>query len=385
MARRLKRAVLAGLGLVLAAVSVSLVYRAYRQHAVAAERAIRSPDGIDSLQAVRIGGIDQWIHVRGEHVGNPILLFIHGGPGQASIATAREYQRAWEARFTVVQWDQRGAGKTYATNDRELQRRTMTVPRMQEDALEVANYLRGRFKRDKIFVMGVSWGTVLGLWLAHEHPEAVGAYVGVAQMIDATLTNKTAYDDTLAMARRRGRDDAVKELESIQPYPTSEPEPRKTQIVQTWQAELLGPPADGTRYLNIPRLLGTILTAPEYSLRDVYGFTRGQVFSIQVLIPQTRNLDLSMLGTDFQIPVFFFQGRLDPYVRPQLIDGYARTITAPRHELVWFERAGHFPFYEEREKFADELARVLQPQGNSKTHSDEPRSGGGVISGTSGA
>jgi pimeloyl-ACP methyl ester carboxylesterase len=353
------------MGLMLAALSLSLAYRAYRQQAVAEERAIRSPDGIDSLQAVRIGGIDQWIHVRGEHVGNPILLFIHGGPGQASIATAREYQRAWEAGFTVVQWDQRGAGKTYATNDRELQRRTMTVPRMQQDALEVVNYLRGRFKRDKIFVMGVSWGTVLGLWLAHEHPEGVAAYVGVAQMIDATLTNKTAYDDALAAARLQRRDDAVKELESIQPYPTSEPDPQKTQVAQTWQAQMLGPPVDGTEYVNIPRILGTVLTAPEYSLRDVYGLTRGQVFSIQVLVPQMRNLDLATLGPDFDVPLFFFHGRLDPYIRPQLIEAYARTITAPRHEIVWFERAGHFPFYEDRERFVEELSRVLKPETRS--------------------
>jgi len=359
MIRRLKRAGLVAIGLILAAVAVSLAYRAYRQHEVAAELAIRSADGIDSLQAVSIGGIDQWIHVRGEHVGNPVLLFIHGGPGQAAIAMAREFQRPWEARFTVVQWDQRGAGKTYAANDRELQRRTMTVPRMEQDALEVANYLRRRFNRDKIVVVGHSWGTVLGLWLAHEHPEVVSAYVGVAQLVDARLTNRTGYEDALATARLGHRDDAVKELESIQPYPAPTMDLRKTSIAQTWQAELLGPPADGTQYLDMRRIFATLLTAPEYSLGDVYGLTRGQIFSLEVMIPQVQSLDLSKLGVDFRVPVFFFQGRLDPYCRPAVIEAYARTITAPRHDIVWFERAGHFPFYESREEFAAELARVL--------------------------
>src|SRR5471032_1007135 len=92
-------------------VSSALLYRAYLQHSVAEERAIHSPKGIDSLEAVRIGGIDQWVHVRGEDVDNPILLFIHGGPGVAFIPMARVFQGPWEKHFTVVQWDQRGAGK----------------------------------------------------------------------------------------------------------------------------------------------------------------------------------------------------------------------------------------------------------------------------------
>jgi len=158
----------------------------------AAERAIRSADGIDSLEAVRIGGLDQWIHVRGEHTKNPVLLFLHGGPGAALIGVAGPFQTPWEKHFTIVQWDQRGAGKTYARNDRELQRRTMTVRQMQQDTLDMANYLRRRFEREKIVVLGASWGGVPGLWLAHEHPDVVAAYVGVGQAVDLGLNTKTA-------------------------------------------------------------------------------------------------------------------------------------------------------------------------------------------------
>src|SRR5579862_547648 len=150
--------------LVLLAVSSALLYRKYLQHKVAQARAITSPNGIESLEPVRIGGIDQWIEVRGQDVNNPILLFIHGGPGIAFMPLSGSFQGPWEKYFTVVQWDQRGAGKTYTSNDEELQRRTMNIPQMEEDTLEVANYLRTRFKRDKIFVIGHSWGSVLGLW-----------------------------------------------------------------------------------------------------------------------------------------------------------------------------------------------------------------------------
>jgi len=113
--------------LTIVALSSALLYRKYLQHEVSQARAISSPDGIDSLEAVRIGGIDQWIEVRGQNVNNPILLFIHGGPGVAFIAMGSTFQDPWEKYFTVVEWDQRGAGKTYESNDKELQRRTMNL------------------------------------------------------------------------------------------------------------------------------------------------------------------------------------------------------------------------------------------------------------------
>jgi proline iminopeptidase len=364
MLKRLRRAGIVAAVLLLLALVLSLSYRAYVRRGIAEARAIRSSDGIDSLEAVRIGGLDQWIHVRGEHTKNPVLLFLHGGPGAAFIGLARTFQAPWERHFTIVQWDQRGAGKTYARNDRELQRRTMTVRQMQQDTLDMATYLRRRFDRDKILVMGASWGSVLGLWLAHEHPEVVAAYVGVGQAVDLRLNGKTAYEDALAAARTRGLHHAVQELEALRPYP----DPgnlRKGSVAQTWQAKLLGPPADRPQFLNIPRLLFTILTAPEYSLHDVYGFTRGQLFSLELMIPEVSTVNLATLGSDFRVPVFFFHGRLDPYTRPALIEAYARTVTAPRHELVWFERAGHFPFFEEHQTFTDELVTRLRPVGQA--------------------
>jgi len=348
------------LGLILVALTFGLSYRWYVQRQISDDRAVRSSRGIDRLEAVRIGGIDQWIHIRGEDTNNPLLLFIHGGPGIGFIAMARTFQRPWEKYFTVVQWDQRGAGKTYAANDRELQRRTMTVSRMEQDALALVNYLRTRFRRNKIIVMGVSWGSVLGLWLAHEHPDAIDAYVGVGQAVNMNVNSKTAYEDALHEARRRNLVEAVSELESIRPYPAPVVDLRKGEIAQRWQAELLGP-QEPVRFLNTKRILFTLLSAPEYSLRDVYGFTRGQFLSLEVLVPQVNNLDMTTLGTEFRVPMFFFQGRLDPYTRPSLIQQYANTITAPRSDIIWFENAGHFPFFEDQHEFTDQLASRVRP------------------------
>ena len=202
------------------------------QHNVAEERAITSPNGINSLEPVRISGIDQWIEVRGQNVNNPILVFIHGGPGIAFIPLAGAWQATWEKYFTVVQWDQRGAGKTYASNNKGLQRRTMNVLQMEQDTLDVANYLRNRFKREKIFVLGHSWGSVLGLWLPHEHPELIYAYVGVGQAVDMEQNEEVAYQDTLRQARDRHSEPAVNDLEGIAPYPSPNMDLRKTFILR---------------------------------------------------------------------------------------------------------------------------------------------------------
>ena len=350
--------------LVVVVLSTVLLYRKYLQHKVAEERAISSPTGINSLEAVQIGGIDQWIEVRGQNVNNPILLFIHGGPGVAFIPLSGAFQGPWEKYFTVVQWDQRGAGKTYASNDRELLRRTINIPQMEQDTLEVVNYLRNRFKREKIYVLGHSWGSILGLWLAHEHPDLIYAYVGVGQVINMQQNDEVAYQDTLQQARKIHNEQAVKDLESIVPYPPPNVDKRKESIARYWEGELLGPPPSGVAFTDGKRIVSDLLSAPEYSLADDYGFLRGTSFSLDILLPEMWKVDLNKLGSDFRAPIFFFEGRYDQYCRSSLIWEYSQTIKAPQKGFIWFENSGHFPFFEEQQKFRDELVHEVLPLAN---------------------
>jgi proline iminopeptidase len=350
--------------LAIVSLSSGLLYRKHRQHIVAAERTISSPNGIDSLEPVRIGGIEQWIEIRGQNVGNPILLFIHGGPGIAFIPLAGAFQGRWEKYFTVVQWDQRGAGKTYASNDKELVRATMNMARMEQDTVDLVNYLRDRFHREKIFVLGHSWGSVLGLWLAHEHPDLIYAYVGVGQVVDMDQNADIVYREALLQARNRRNDLAIKELESIAPYPPPVADLRKLLIANKWAARLLGPPLSAQGFTNIPRIVAAVFSAPEYSLADDFGFFRGQLFSARGLLAEVARIDLHALGPDFRVPIFFFEGRQDPYYRPSLIWEYSQSIRAPQKQFLWFDHSGHFPFFEEPGKFADELFRQVLPLAN---------------------
>jgi pimeloyl-ACP methyl ester carboxylesterase len=364
MLRRILRVLKYGgitiLCLVIGAVASALLYRKHLQNKVAEARAIHSSQGINSLERVRIGGIDQWIEVRGQNVNNPILLFIHGGPGVAFMPLSVEFQGPWEKYFTVVEWDQRGAGKTYASNDKYLQRRTMNLPQMQQDALEVVNYLRGRFHREKVFVVGHSWGSVLGLWLAHEHPDLIYAFVGTGQLVNMRENAGVIYQTTLEQARKSHNLDAVRELESIAPYPANM-DMRTMFIADKWAGELNRIPSGTPNFTDVRRILGDVLSSPEYSLADVRAFISGREVSAEALVPELVTLDLKKLGTDFRGPVFFFEGRWDPFCPPSLIWDYSQTIHAPQKGFVWFDRSGHFPFFEEQQKFTDELVREVLP------------------------
>ncbi len=231
----------------------------------------------------------------------------------------------------------------------------MDLPQMEQDTVEVVNYLRTRFHRKRIFVVGHSWGSVLGLWLAHEHPDLICAYVGTGQLINAKQNDETAYRDALEAARERGNQQARRELESIAPFDPANF--RKGSIARHWEEALLGPPPGPRAFTNIPRLLTDLLSAPEYSLADDYAFIRGQALSMNVLFPEVAKVDLEQLGPDFHVPIFFFEGRHDPDVRPAPVWDYYQKLAAPQKGFTWFEHSGHFAFYEEKQKFTDELVR----------------------------
>ncbi|MEO7964972.1 MAG: alpha/beta fold hydrolase [Gemmatimonadaceae bacterium] len=138
---------------------------------IADARWIDTTRGIDEEREIDIGGIKQWIRVRGRDRHNPILLFVHGGPGSPMMPGSWVFQTPWEEYFTVVQWDQRGAGKTAAANDRAAVKPTITVDRMTQDLTEVVQYLRRSYKKEKIFLMGHSWGTIIGVNIGSRRSE----------------------------------------------------------------------------------------------------------------------------------------------------------------------------------------------------------------------
>ena len=332
-------------------------YRSLAQWQISRTRALHSPGSIETLERVSIGGIDQWIEIRGQSADNPILLFLHGGPGSAFIPVARAFQDPWEKYFTVVQWDQRGAGKTFTANDKNTVRGTMSIDRMQADTVEMVDYLRRRFRRDKILVLGHSWGSILGLRLAHDHPELLYAYVGVGQATDAVQNEAVLYQETLARARATNNAMAIAELAAIAPYPSANITFQQIRRVREWSGVLIGPGESGESQLG----LGAIFVAPEYSLLDDINWIRGQFFSVESLLPSMSKLNFNELGYGYRVPVFFLEGRHDPYTPSSLTKDFYDKMDDARKQFVWFENSGHFPFIEESSKFIDVLSQQVLP------------------------
>jgi pimeloyl-ACP methyl ester carboxylesterase len=185
---------------------------------IANARKITTPNGVERLETLRIGGIDQWVSVRGADRKNPVLLHIHGGPGYISIPMSWWFSRGWEEYFTVVQWDQRATGKTYLLTDPATVVPSLTNERMINDAEEMAAWARKTFGKDKIFVSGHSWGSYLGLELARRHPDWLHAYIGVGQMTDMPESERRGWRYAMDAARREGNAQAIRDLESIAPY-----------------------------------------------------------------------------------------------------------------------------------------------------------------------
>jgi len=360
------------LSILVAGASSLAAYRYFERKKIAESRAIHSPDGIDVVEPVTIGGIQQWIEIRGESMKNPIVLFIHGGPGSAFMPIARAFQGPWEKYFTVVQWDQRGAGKTYSANSKEVQRATMNIERMHADTLEMVNYLRSRFQRDKIFVLGHSWGSILGLQLAHNHPELLYAYVGVGQATNAWKNEDVLYRDTLEQARRNGNKEAIQQLSSIAPYPSANVTFQQIRVVREWSGKLIGPLGGDDSSMS----LKAIFLAPEYSLINDIDWMRGQLFSVDILLAELSKVDFNQEGYDYKVPIFFLEGRRDPYTPSTVAKEFFDKLNAPEKEFVWFERSGHFPFTEEANEFTGVLTQKVLPLASAaapaKTQSPQP-------------
>jgi len=326
------------------------------RRAIAATQAIH-PGGIDELRAVELGGIRQWIHVRGNNPANPLLLFLHGGPGSPMMGESWPFQRPWEDFFTVVQWDQRGAGKTFTAAGRKVDR-TMTIDRMQADAEELIALLLRTYGKQKLFLLGHSWGTILGVRVAQHHPEWLYAYIAVGQVVNMRRNEAVGYQQTLAHARELQNRSAVKELESIAPYPEADgsiPE-SKTQIERKWDVAF-GGMTYGQRQDNEWQRWSV---SPDYSDYDVKSAELGEESSVEVLWPQLALVDFDNV-TRFDCPVFVFAGVQDWTTPTSLAEQFYERIQAPRKQLFKIDRAAHYVFSDSPGEFLLDLVRDVRP------------------------
>jgi len=331
-----------------------LLHRRLRQARIAAGLRIETAHCIVEEGFVPIGGIEQWISIRGEDKSNPVLLIIHGGPGSCySIFTP--HLRAWEKHFTVVQWDQRGAGRTFARMGRRGSG-SISMMRLTCDGIEVAEYLRAHLGKDQLFLLASSMGSTFGMEMVRSRPDLFYAYIGTDQNVGMVRGQDEGHYRLLERLRALGMNKGVRTIERIGADPTGWTPDDFTAVAQ-WTMKS-DPP--GFRR-TIKLLKDAVWYAPGWGFGDIRAFVRGMRFSLEQLLPEVAGYDAWAHGTRFEIPVFIFQGSNDVLTPPALARAYFEEIVAPMKKMELISNTGHFAAFLQPEQFLEKLLVCVRP------------------------
>jgi pimeloyl-ACP methyl ester carboxylesterase len=341
----------------IAAVAPSFAYRS-QAGAPTEKPSPSAPKPVNEEMFVRIGGIEQWITVKGKDDNNPVVLFLHGGPGDAWSPYARAMFGEWEKDFTLVQWDQRGAGRTYGKTGPSIAP-TMTIARMVQDGIEVAEYLTRRFNKKKIIIVGGSWGSILGIYMAHTQPDLFYAYLGLALLVNMRKGQAASFTRVLELAHGWHDREAITELTKIGPPPWHSDTVSSWHVYRKWerayQAKLAtAPPASekiSSEYAS-PSERAEYAAADDFSFEHFFGLT---------MSGPLEHVDLTALGTHFGIPIFIIQGQDDLMALPGLAKAYFDSITAPYKRFYLVPGTGHEPSAAQLDLALKVLVRQMRP------------------------
>ncbi|QIG79385.1 alpha/beta fold hydrolase [Stakelama tenebrarum] len=332
--------------------------RAHAQAIVGNLRRITGDDGIEELRAVSIGGAEQWISVRGRDRDNPVLLFLHGGPAVPEMPGSWFYQTPWEDYFTVVQWDQRGSGKTLAASDSAAPASEMRIDRFVSDAEKLVAYLRETYGKRKIFVLGHSWGSVIGLKLALRRPEWLHAYIGMGQAIDFVENERIGTAFALREAEARGNAEALRELRAILPYPEpGTPLAIEKILLQRKWLTYFGGLTWGRHDLSFQE--DAALLSPDYSEADIAA--RSNVGATQLaILPELAQLSFTD-ATQVDCPVFLLAGEHDYATSSELAAQWLDRLHAPEKHLIRFPGVAHEIQFEAPGRLFFHLVNDIRP------------------------
>ena len=299
---------------------------------------------VASLEKIKLGGVNQYILIRGRSTSNPVVLFLHGGPGMPIMYLAYKFQRPLEDAFTVVQWDRRGAGKSYDSN---IPPDTIRVSQEVSDTRDLVNLLRKRFHQQKVYLVGHSYGSYLGMLVIKRYPSLFKAYVGIGQMACSDSQSRAIQDRWIREQAIASNDsEALDEVDSKKPYDREQ-----------WLFQFGGELRGATSFVPLI-LMG--LGAPEYTFTDGMNVRKGVSFTHKHMKYDVIQGALMDSVTSVDVPVYFFTGRYDETDPYECTVRYFERIRAPRKALIWFDRSAHFPFLEEPGTFARELEKIAR-------------------------
>ncbi len=307
---------------------------------------------IDIKEMVELNGLKQKIHIIGHNEENPVLLSLHGGPGISNRHGVLTRDSDFCDNFIVVAWDQRGTGGSYFGCDRE----TLTVDNMVEDANALTIYLKEKFNKKKIFIIGGSWGTTLGSLLAQRHPENVAAYIGYGQVVEGALNESISYDFCVEKATEANDEESLKILRELKP-PVGGLYDQPFEGMMKQRKILAKYGGHNVKKMGYWKsTVKPLLLSKEFGLKDKIGLIKGYKFVLKKMWPEVCACNL-LLNTTYEVPYFIFQGRMDKNTPSDLVQDYFDKIIAPEKDLLWFENSAHGVIGEEHEKFKSEMEK----------------------------
>lgn len=302
---------------------------------------------IDEQLKMDLNGVPQFFSIRAEKEDAPLLVYLHGGPGDAALPLVMKYNRMLEQQFTVVIWEQRGAGKSYYKFDGNI-----TIDIFLTDLHIFVEYLLSRFHQSSLYLLGHSWGSILGLRFSWEHPELVRTYIGCGQVVNMKKSCKAAYDYAVAHADKK----SLKKLRKIDCSYQGD----------TWLKDLLFVTRQvvkhkGSLYgkTNYNDLILPFLFSPYYTLSDLIRRQKGSLQAIQYLWQEVMQTDFEA-QTKYDTPIILIEGRYDSHVSSALAKEYFDRIESEK-QFYWFEKSCHFPQWSESDRFNKLISELLAP------------------------
>ena len=349
--RKVGRMLLVGFAIILACIMILFtalfVWSSGKPRPISDENGKPLAGSISEKVFVNINGVKQGMFIQSKDAGKPVLLFLHGGPGMPEYWLTQQYPTGLEDYFTICWWDQRGAGLSYQA---DIAPETMTVDQMVADTLEVTQYLRQRFGKDKIYLMGHSGGSFFGLLAARQAPELYHAYIGIGQITFQLESEKLAYDYMLQEYKKSGNEKMLKRLEAVPPPTTTAPLSAGYKALRDEAMHGIGIGTTRSMKSVITGIFFPSFLTREFTLTEKINLWRGKIFSSDLLRDPMFATDLTRQVTALQIPVYFFHGRYDYTCSYTLAKAYYEELEAPVKGFYTFEQSAHTPIFEEPQK-----------------------------------
>ncbi len=313
---------------------------------------------IASIEKVNLGDVEQSIIIRGADATKPVMLFLHGGPGSPEMVFMRKMNQAIENDFVMVYWEQRGSGKSYS---KHISAESMNLRQFISDTKELSKMLAKRFRQEKIYLMGHSWGSFLGILTAHQYPDLFHAYFGIGQVCHQYKGEQISFEWVKEQANSHNDRDAIKALSAI-----SYPDPHSNSdiwldflfVERKYVMQFGGGVAH--EMTSMWPILKMIINAEEYTFSEKMNYMRGSMFSLKHLWNEVIDKNLFEDIDSLHVPVYIFQGTHDYQTPTSLAKEFYDQLKAPKKEFFVFKNSAHSPMMEEVERFNSIVREKVQ-------------------------